>query len=206
LGEIVIAGQDFGQATESDQAAFLGTPFDGVFGLAFPELAKAGTVSALRRLCTQHLIPQCLFGVWLTEYTRGIGGELHLGEIDGGMFLGELHWVPVSNRPYWQIDAERIWFDGHDNMAEDIQVLLDTGSSIISVPPLYIKKVDQILGVQEYINGYGLLSCLSIMKLPALNIQINGKVANNNIEIICRSLQSIPRVTRMNMGIGATLI
>lgn len=172
-----IRGQDFGEALESDHNTFIGTPFDGVFGLAFPELAKPGTISPLQRLCSEGLLPKCLFSVWLTDCNQSYGGELQLGEIEENAYLGELHWVPVSNRPYWQFDVKCVWFEGQEhNLAEDIQALLHTGSSTISVPPYYIQDVDSTLGVKEYMNGYGLLSCNSLSTLPRFNLQIKGKV------------------------------
>jgi Eukaryotic aspartyl protease len=179
----VIEGQDFGEAMESDHETFIGAPFDGVFGLALPGLAKPGTISALQRLCTLNLLPQCLFSVWLnsddSNNINDVGGELNLGEVDHEMFFGELHWVGVSNKPYWQVDVERVWFEGEEDLAEDVQALFDTGSSIISVPPNLIQDVDKTLGVTQYINGYGLLNCRRIPNLPRFNIQIKGKVQLN---------------------------
>ena len=179
----MIKGQDFGEALESDHATFISTPFDGVFGLAFPELAKPGTINPLQRLCTDKQLKQCLFSVWLMRDSFELGGELHLGEVDSRMFVGELHWVPVSNRPYLQVDLERVWFEGQEDLAVNVQGLLDTGSSIISVPPSHIKQVDQILGVTEYINGYGLLDCRNVKGLPRLNIQMGGKVSVHVVTI-----------------------
>jgi hypothetical protein len=182
MGGLFIPQQDFGEAMENEHGIFIGAPFDGVMGLSFPELAKPGTIPPLQRLIDSKQLNNALFSVWLNSREGELGGEINFGEIDYKKFIGDLHWAKVTNRPYWQIKINRVWFEGQsDDLAEDIQALIDTGSSIISVPPHYIKSVEQILGVQEIVNGYGIVNCAKQHLLPKLNLQINNKVKDGTL-------------------------
>jgi hypothetical protein len=42
------------------------------------------------------------------------GGMLVLGGVDPAYYTGEIHWLPVTRKAYWQFDLEAIHLGGEE--------------------------------------------------------------------------------------------
>lgn len=67
--------------------------------------------------------------VWLGRATEGGGGEYRFGGYDPERFEGELTWVPVTVKRYWQIKCDGLFF-GDVDLAMDGDVIIDTGKEL----------------------------------------------------------------------------
>ncbi|KAF9192857.1 hypothetical protein BGZ51_004620 [Haplosporangium sp. Z 767] len=152
---LVIEDQTFGLATRQS-ASFSNDVVDGVLGLAYNTLSCVpGTLTVMDNMIKQNLIQMPVFSVWLGRSTEGGGGEYRFGGYDRDRFEGELTWVPVTVKRYWQIKCDGVFFGDVDlNMSSD--VIIDTGTTLVIVPTAVAKAIhDQIPGaVYDYRNGW----------------------------------------------------
>merc|ERR1719265_1553161 len=84
----------------------------------------------------------------------------------------DLFWVPVSrNSGYWQVRIDDIAFDSKpQNLCEDCQVAVDTGTSQLAGPSDVIDHLRRLLDVKS--------DCSNFEHLPKLGFVIQGHVLN----------------------------
>lgn len=87
---------------------FILAHFDGVLGLGYPSLAVGNALPVFDSIMNQNLVEEPVFSFYLK---RGDdienGGELILGGIDHSLYKGSIHWVPVTEKSYWQIHMNK---------------------------------------------------------------------------------------------------
>ncbi|KAF8938582.1 1,3-beta-glucanosyltransferase [Dissophora ornata] len=170
FSEIAIDKQLFGMA-DQESSSFLDDVVDGVFGLGFPSLSalvlenpkeaetKAkGPISntVLGSILSHDLIPAPVFGVWLGDGdgpasdANGGDGEFMFGSIDTSRFEGELTFLPITHRKYWQIKVDGVQLDG-GKMDLGIQgdTIVDTGTTLLVFPIAQAKKINQAIGAKS---------------------------------------------------------
>jgi hypothetical protein len=76
---------------------FADEPFDGLLGMAFPEIAEDGVTPVFQRMWKLHLLDQNVFGVYMTEGRKegDIAGEITLGGFDTAKFNGSISYQTV---------------------------------------------------------------------------------------------------------------
>ncbi|NXG46213.1 CATEB protein, partial [Psilopogon haemacephalus] len=58
------------------------------------------------------------------------GGELLLGGIDHSLYKGSIHWVPVTEKSYWQIHLNNIKIQGRVAFcSHGCEAIVDSGTS-----------------------------------------------------------------------------
>jgi len=63
----------------------------------------SGQLTVLENMYNQGLIPRKTFSFWLNRnLTQTNGGQLILGGFDPRYFTGNITYVPVSSKYYWQ--------------------------------------------------------------------------------------------------------
>jgi saccharopepsin len=101
---------------------YLGQPYDGIVGMAWPQLASGGDALIEALL---PVLPEPVFSFYLGNDTRG---ELVLGGVDHSHFEGQLSYVPLSATTYWQVNIESVAV-GHLVVNADVQsTMIDTGT------------------------------------------------------------------------------
>ncbi|EMP40473.1 Cathepsin E-A [Chelonia mydas] len=111
ISNISIQGQDFGESIFEPGMTFALAHFDGVLGLGYPSLAVGSALPVFDSIINQRLVEKPVFSFHLI---RGDdlenGGELILGGIDQSLYKGSIHWVPVTEKSYWQIHVNKAVF------------------------------------------------------------------------------------------------
>ncbi|KAK9508179.1 hypothetical protein O3M35_007900 [Rhynocoris fuscipes] len=180
IGDIKVENQTFLEATSEPGAAFLFGKFDGILGMAFPELSAGDVVPPFYNMIQQHLVEKPVFSFYFNRNVKQIrGGELILGGWDEEIFeADDLEKIPLNDKSFWQFTLEAIFVgdDEYNNLlTEPIDAIADTGTSNIVGSDDLITAVNLALGV-EIDNGLGIVDCRNVGDLPTLNFKINGKV------------------------------
>lgn len=148
--------------------------------MAFPELAKAGTVPPLYRLHAEGHIPRNMFAFWLrpmnTQDWGASGGEVELGGFSQHRFTGNLSWLPILRRPYWELamPLARLNLTGASEYAG--KAVIDSGTSLIVTPIVIAAEINEALGgTYSTDTGYYMLNCSQIQKLPSLLLYLGSQ-------------------------------
>ncbi|XP_029674785.1 lysosomal aspartic protease-like, partial [Formica exsecta] len=102
-----------------------------------------------------------------------VGGELILGGIDHSHYEGNLTYVPVTRKGYWQFDLDYVTVAGN-KLSPNSQAIADTGTSLIVGPSADIDFINQKIGA----DSNGIVNCSTIDQLPTIGFVLNGKTFN----------------------------
>ncbi|XP_004624210.1 gastricsin [Octodon degus] len=176
--ETQVPKQEFGLSENEPGSNFVYAEFDGIMGLAYPSLSVGGATTALQGLLREGALSQSLFSVYLgsQQDTTNEGGALILGGVDESLYSGEISWTPVTEALYWQIGIEDFLLDGEVSgwCSQGCQGIVDTGTSLLTVPQEYLSTLMQAIGAQENEFGEYMVDCNSIQNLPTLTFVISG--------------------------------
>ncbi|KAG1379752.1 hypothetical protein G6F61_004663 [Rhizopus arrhizus] len=138
---------------------FVGTPFQGIFGLGLPRIASSEQDPPVISMVLQGVIDQPVFAI----YSQHEAGEIDFGGIDNDRFVGQLRFVDVIDHGYWMIQLVGAQFD--DLYYPKRKAIVDSGSTLIIMPKkdaeIYHRRVPGAVK-----NGDGTWS------FPCQNIQL----------------------------------
>jgi len=145
--------------------------FDGVLGLARPQMARSEKFSLMSRLLEQGVLRQPVFSVFLSEIDDE-ASEITFGQINHEHTASAITWTPVSGiSGYWEIEIQDITFNGEDqNICKDCRAAVDTGMSYITGPSGVIDKLEEAMGIRS--------DCKNYYQLPRLGFRIQGRIFN----------------------------
>jgi hypothetical protein len=151
--------------------------FDGILGLGFQSISVDDVIPPWYNLLSQGLVKTPVFSFWLSKNPRGKnGGQLILGGTDPSSYTGDLAWIPLTAKTYWQIQIEDIiigrtstkycdggrWMIKSSNMSTCLiidlsctgcKAIVDTGTSLIAGPSAQVSALNRRLGALTVING-----------------------------------------------------
>lgn len=177
IGGLIISQQEFAEVTDAKGLgiAYILGKFDGILGLAFPQLSVNKVPTPFMNIMTQHLAPNSVFSFYLGT-SDGDKGELVIGGTDPSHYTGAINWVPLKSATYWEITLEGIFL--HKDSANvpfvNQKAIVDSGTSIIAGPFAQVELLALKLGAKNFLKGQYLISCNST-GLPDVNFRINGK-------------------------------
>ena len=150
-GGLEIKEQIFAEATSEPSIAFIAARFDGILGMAFPEIAVNKVLPPFQNAVAQGLLPEPVFSFWLNRKTEDEeGGELILGGVDPDHFIGERTWVPVTRRGFWQFDMDgmSVGEDSALGCKRGCQAIADTGTSLLVGPLAEVAAINKAIGAE----------------------------------------------------------
>ncbi|EGR34063.1 hypothetical protein IMG5_024830 [Ichthyophthirius multifiliis] len=154
--------KDFGQAFESGQ-------FDGLIGLAFPQLS-GNQKTIVDYMKYQGLIKEKKFSFYLDRKNESKESYLDFGKVDKKIVDGEINYHQVANPLYWSILAEGFLLNDYDiglcSNDHKCVLMIDSGTSLVTGP----SQDMQIL--TQYLNDQG-LQCKDISQMPTLTFIID---------------------------------
>uniref|UniRef100_A0A8D0G9E0 Peptidase A1 domain-containing protein n=1 Tax=Sphenodon punctatus TaxID=8508 RepID=A0A8D0G9E0_SPHPU len=178
ISNISIQEQDFGESVFEPGMTFALAHFDGVLGLGYPSLTVGGALPVFDNIMKQHLVEEPVFSFHLNRSGEDIenGGELILGGIDHSLYKGSVHWVPVTEKGYWQVHINNVkiqWqlaFCSHG-----CEAIVDSGTSLITGPSEQIKRLQEYIGASPSQSGEFIVDCRRLSSLPHVTFTIGHR-------------------------------
>lgn len=164
MGGLALPAHTFGVATqETVQFADPSVAFSGLMGLAQGTLAEQKVPTPVEALATAGTIPAAITSFKLGRVADGNNdGEVTIGSLDTSKFNQQtLTTVPnVNTEGFWEGAMDAVTVDGQDLGLQGRTAILDTGTTLMIVPPNDAAAIHaQIPGSQSDGQGGFLIPC-----------------------------------------------
>lgn len=175
IGGLTIMEQDFGEATKVFGALFQDASFDGIFGLAFDNIASGDAVPPFYNLMTDNLLHKPIFSLWLngTDDTDR-SGELILGGVDRSRFSGNVAFTPVVRKGYWEVSLQNFKV-GQEQFETKRHAAISSASTLIVVPEVDSQRIHRVMRMTATPDGRHTIPCADIASLPDIHLNIGGR-------------------------------
>jgi cathepsin D len=134
---------DFGESTKLKGLAFIASKFDGILGMAFPQIAVDGSTPFMYRLVEEKLIDNASFTFYLTQTPGSEGSKLTLGGVNPDYFEGEMTYYPLISETYWLIEVDEVKLG--ETTLKNVKGVVDTGTSVIVGPKSMIAELTKMI-------------------------------------------------------------
>uniref|UniRef100_A0A8C6ADR2 Gastricsin n=1 Tax=Marmota marmota marmota TaxID=9994 RepID=A0A8C6ADR2_MARMA len=174
---IQVPNQEFGLSEQEPGTFFVYAQFDGIMGLAYPALSMGGATTALQGMLRVDALSSPMFSVYLSNQGGSEdGGAVIFGGVDESLYTGQIFWAPVTRELYWQIGIEEFYVGEEASgwCSQGCQAMVDTGTSLLTVPQQYLSSLLQAIGAQEDEYGQFFVNCNDVQNLPTFTFVING--------------------------------
>lgn len=172
IGDLTIKGQDFAEATEEPGLAFAFGRFDGILGLGYDTISVNKIVPPFYQMVNQKLLDEPVFAFYIAPTEEQ--SEVVFGGIDKSHYTGDITWVPLRRKAYWEVEFDAITFGDQTNELDSWGAILDTGTSLITLPSDYAELLNAQIGAKKSWNGQYTLECDKVAGLPDLTFQLGG--------------------------------
>ena len=132
IGDLVIKGQHFAEATAEPGLAFAFGRFDGIMGLGYDTISVNKIVPPFYNMMNQKLIDEPVFAFYLGDAEDS--SEVIFGGYDKSHYKGDLVKIPLRRKAYWEVDLDAITLGENTAEFENTGAILDTGTSLIVMP------------------------------------------------------------------------
>jgi len=151
LGPVRVHDQTFGQIKRSTGSVFVTGKFDGILGLSFPSLSAHAYTPVFDSIIKQKLLTSNMFSFYYSLLPKQ-NSAIMLGEPLRSMYSGDLQWIHVSKPFYWEVNLIDIEYDGVSTgacVSPPCKAVIDTGTSLLTGPSAYTRKMLKQLGVDH---------------------------------------------------------
>ncbi|CAO3591856.1 unnamed protein product [Absidia cylindrospora] len=174
VGSMVLKNQVIGEATTLSHD-FMGTPFDGIFGLGLAPLASSKQSPPFYTMMQENLLDDQVFAL----YVQARGGEIDFGGIDSSRFTGPMSYAPLVDDHYWQIQLDDISFlggyGGDDVHVGSRKAIVDSGTTLVIVTPDDAELIHgAIAGAVNNGDSTWSIPCNDAASLPPLTFTLGG--------------------------------
>ncbi|XP_029170183.1 lysosomal aspartic protease-like isoform X2 [Nylanderia fulva] len=175
-----VRNQTFAEAIHEPGIAFVAAKFDGILGMGYSTISVNKVMPVFYNIIKQGLVSSAVFSFYLNRnISDNVGGELILGGTDPDHYTGEITYVPVSKKGYWQFTMDKITIHSHTLCAGGCQAIADTGTSLIYGPILDISIIHELIGAIDIAGEYRInCSKRDSAKMPVIRFIIGGKMFN----------------------------
>uniref|UniRef100_A0A914VAF3 Peptidase A1 domain-containing protein n=1 Tax=Plectus sambesii TaxID=2011161 RepID=A0A914VAF3_9BILA len=163
-------------ATAEPGLAFVAAKFDGILGMGFDSISVNHILQPMDQIFADKTkCPQSVIAFWLNRDTTGAhGGEMTLCGTDPNHYTGSIAWEPVTHADYWRINMDSLAI-GTTVFGSNVSAIVDTGTSLMAGPTDAVKRINQMIGASEVINGEYSVPCNKVASLPNIDIILGGQ-------------------------------
>ncbi len=178
FGGISVFNQGIGLASQlSDN--FQNSPFDGIFGLAYKNIASDQVTPWMNNAVQQGLIPKAIFSFYLSNTPSDGKGRLIIGEPDPRYYQGDITWHPLQSLEtggpidfYYNIAFDSIAVNTENvplscQNQENCRAIVDSGTSLIVGPAEDVSNILDTLNLSP--------DCSNLKDQPSLTFSIGGQ-------------------------------
>jgi hypothetical protein len=155
-----------------------GEELDGIFGMAWPQLAIGNVVPPFQNILSQ--LDKPLFTVYIAKITgfEQNAGLLTFGAVDTTNCASTVNYVPLAGFEWWMFNVAGASIGATSWTFTQIGIA-DTGTSFLMGPQNYIDQIFTQISA-TYNNDYGyVVSCTNgKANLPDISFMINGMSYN----------------------------
>ncbi|KAF9353975.1 hypothetical protein BGX34_011281 [Mortierella sp. NVP85] len=177
----VAVQQTIGLATQ-ESSQFGSSPSDGLFGLGFNTIESVrGVKTFLDNAIAAGSLSKPVVSVFLPSIRRngGVGGEYLFGDIDSTKFDGDLTYVPVTKKGYWQINIDDAASSNGQSIGQSSAGIIDTGTTLIIVSDAAAQAIhDGIEGATLDQQAGWLVPCSLTSSTDNVSFTMGGKAFN----------------------------
>jgi len=161
----------FVAATDETDDPFTSFNFDGVLGLALPEMSQGPDFSFVDHLIKGGSLKNPVFSVFLSD-SDVESSEITFGDVKQEHMASDMFWQPVSRATgYWQVQIKDLAINNkQQGLCNDCQVAVDTGTSQLAGPTDVINELSHRLDVKS--------DCSNYKQLPDLGFVIGENILN----------------------------
>ncbi|EIW76137.1 Asp-domain-containing protein [Coniophora puteana RWD-64-598 SS2] len=174
IGDVSISHQDFAEATKEPGLTFAFGKFDGILGLGYDTISVNHITPPVYNMINQGLLDEPLFSFRLGS-SESDGGEAVFGGIDHSAYTGDIEYVPVRRKAYWEVELEKVSFGGDELELESTGAAIDTGTSLIALPTDVAEMLNTQIGAKRSWNGQYTIDCSKVPSLPDFTFYFGGK-------------------------------
>jgi len=170
--------QPFLESVEEPGATFAMSKFDGLVGMGYDALAAKGMTTPFTQLMKSDKCEEKVFAFWLNKQGNNgeqAGGEMTLCGMDSNHYNGDLLYVPVTRKAYWQFTVDTIEVNA-EKFSTHFEAIADTGTSLITGPTEIVDRLNKAIDAYKNpMNGQWMVDCKNIEKMPEITFKIAGK-------------------------------
>jgi saccharopepsin len=175
IGDLKIDGQDFAEATFQPGTAFALSKFDGILGMGYSSISVNNIVPPFYHMIAQGLLDEPVFSFYLgNASTDGDDSEVVFGGVNPAHYTGKVTKIPLRRKAYWEVDFDALTFGEQTADFKNTGIILDTGTSLIVLPSLLAKLLNDEIGAKEGFNGQYTVECAAREKLPDVTFTLSG--------------------------------
>jgi len=177
FGGLNVVKTTFAEATAEPGLGFVVGKFDGILGMAFPNIAVDGVSPVWYNIIEQKLVTDNVFSFWLNRTAApkpSTGGELVLGGYDPAHFAGPITYVPTTRVGYWQFVVDSLKVAGVKFGNANFAAIADTGTSLLVGPAKEVAALNILIGAIPIAKGEFSINCSKIPTLPIITFTIAG--------------------------------
>jgi len=155
--------------------------FDGICGMGWDDISVDGVETPLRAIVKSATLPANVFAFYLGS--GGAAGELVVGGVNPKHYTGDFSYLPVQQsvpgkKGYWEVALGGMAIGG-DSVTATTKAIVDSGTSLMTVPTADIKALAKKLGAKSVLpippfNKEYTIDCDSAS--PDIDITLGGKV------------------------------
>ncbi|CAI9559194.1 unnamed protein product [Staurois parvus] len=174
---LTITNQELGLSVNEPGTDFVYAGFEGIFGMAYPALSAGGATTAMQGMLQQNLLTYPIFSVYMNRPSVfSQSGAVIFGGVDNQLYSGQIYWAPVTQELYWQIAMMMFSINGQATgwCSQGCQAMVDTGTSLLTIPQQFLGNFLQYVGAQQSQSGEYYVNCNNVQNLPPISFTIGG--------------------------------